>query len=144
MSDQSSGVVLFDGVCNLCNSSVSFAIERLPASANIRFGAIQSAAGQAIIRTLASDSQALASVVYVEGGKVWLESSAVLKIAGKLRLPWRLASLLQVVPRFVRDPVYRWIARNRYSWFGKQDTCRVPTPELMRWFLDEPQESEVR
>ena len=75
------------------------------------------------------------TIVLVEDGQLYTHSTAALKIARHLRWPWSWSVVFIIVPRFVRDAVYRWVARNRYRWFGKSDACRVPTPELRARFL---------
>ena len=129
-------VVLFDGVCNLCNSTVHFLIERDPA-AYFRFAPLQSPSAATLLGHQApSPTAAPDSVILVEDGKVYQASTAALRIARKLPFPWKLLYGFIVVPRLLRDPVYYVIARNRYRWFGKQDACWLPTPELRRRFLE--------
>ncbi len=127
-------VVLFDGVCNLCNGSVNFIIDRDP-DGYFRFASLQSEEAEAIMRRAGSSGTTLESIVLVEGDRVFRRSDAVLRIARKLKGPWPALALFTVVPRPIRDRVYDWIARNRYRWFGKRDTCRIPTPELRARFL---------
>ncbi len=127
-------VVLFDGVCNLCNGSVNFIIDRDP-DGYFRFASLQSEEAEAIMRSAGISDETLESIVLVEGGRVFRRSDAVLRIARKLKGPWSALALFTVVPRPIRDRVYDWIARNRYRWFGKRDTCRIPTPELRARFL---------
>ena len=129
-----SPLILFDGVCNLCNGFVRFVIERDP-DARFRFAALQSAAAH---RALAghSLSDAPDSVVLVEQGRVFTGSTAGLRIVGALPFPWRLAAALLAIPRPLRDWMYRFVARRRYLWFGKREHCMVPTPALRSRFLD--------
>ena len=134
-------IVLFDGVCNLCNGAVTFIIDRDP-DAYFRFAPLQSEAGGArlepeprdLVHKDLQDGDALESIVLLEDGQRFTRSTAALRIARRLRGVWPLYAFI-VVPRPVRDRVYRWIARNRYRWFGKTDACRLPTPELARRFL---------
>jgi predicted DCC family thiol-disulfide oxidoreductase YuxK len=133
-------IVLFDGVCNLCNASVQFIIDRDP-GATMRFAALQSPEGRRILAGFghpAVDAAAAGpeTIVLVEGGRVYDRSTAALRIARRLRAPWPLLAVMLVVPRALRDLVYRWAAARRYRWFGKTDACRVPTPELKARFLD--------
>ena len=130
--------VLFDGVCNLCNGFVQFII-RHDAAGRYRFAALQSEAGQALLAahgvapaTLTTDPD---SVVLLSGGRLYSHSTAVLRIARGLGGAWRLAAGAEVLPRALRDAVYRFIARNRYRWFGRQESCMLPTPELKARFL---------
>ena len=127
-------IVLFDGVCNLCNGSVQFLLKR-DREGRFRFAALQSDAGRRLLAELGLPVDALGSVVLIEDGKVWRESSAALRIARHLPGAWKLLRVFAAVPRPLRDAVYRWIARNRYRWFGKTATCWLPTPELKARFL---------
>jgi predicted DCC family thiol-disulfide oxidoreductase YuxK len=129
-------IVLFDGVCNLCNASVRFIIERDP-SARFKFAAQQSGAGQALLAEhgLALDEGVSDSIVLIEHGQMWRESAAALRIVSGLGGPWRVLGWLRVIPRPVRDMGYHFLARNRYRWFGKTEECRIPTPELRARFL---------
>jgi len=131
--------ILFDGVCNLCNGFVQFVI-RHDAAGQFRFAALQSEAGQAL---LAAHGQPLtpaaladpASVVLVADGRVHTHSAAVLRIAGRLGGPWRLAAVGWLLPGPWRDAAYRFVAQHRYRWFGRQESCWLPTPELRERFL---------
>jgi predicted DCC family thiol-disulfide oxidoreductase YuxK len=142
VADDGGAVVLFDGTCNFCNGAVQFVIdhERRP---DLRFASLQSDAGHAILVRAAGEQAARAiagegdpsTLVLVEGDVAYTESSGALRIVRYLRAPWRWARVFVVVPRPIRDAVYRWFARNRYRWFGRTETCRVPTPELRARFL---------
>ena len=139
-------LVLFDGKCNLCNGAVQFIIdhERAP---NLKFAALQSdVASERLTEAMGADAtQALVlgatgngdpdSIVFIEDGKAYTCSTAALRLASHLTAPWRWAVVFFVVPRFLRDAIYRWIARNRYRWFGKTESCCVPTPELRARFI---------
>ncbi len=129
-----SATILFDGVCTLCNGFVQFVIARDP-SARFRFASLQSPAAAALLRESGVTAPLPDSIVLVEGRRVFVRSSAALRILRGLRFPWVLAYGFIAVPRFVRDPVYDVIAAHRYRWFGKRETCMVPTPELKRRFL---------
>lgn len=129
-------VVLFDGVCNLCNATVNFIIDRDPA-AELRFASLQSPEGRKLLaavghRVPEGDPE---SILFVDRGRVYERSGAALRIARRLSGAWSLLAVLLVIPAPLRDLVYRWIAANRYRWFGKSDVCRVPTPELRDRFL---------
>jgi predicted DCC family thiol-disulfide oxidoreductase YuxK len=130
-------VVLFDGVCNLCNGAVSFAIDRDPAS-RLRFVSLQSEAGRRLLEGLGHPVPPgnPESILFVEGGRLYQRSGAALRIARHLSGAWPLFWALLVVPRPLRDLVYRWVASHRYRWFGKADVCRVPTPELRARFIE--------
>lgn len=138
----SNAIVLFDGVCNLCNASVDF-ILRHDRSGHFRFASLQSDAGRRLTREHGLDPERHDTVVLVEDGKAYLRSTAALRVARRLDGPYRVAYALIVVPRPVRDFVYDRIARNRYRWFGKRDTCRAPTVEERTRFLEYDPASEV-
>lgn len=128
-------VLLFDGVCNLCNGAVAFVIRRDP-RARFRFAPLQSAAADALLASLGVARGGLPdSFVLVEDGRVHVRSTAALRVARRLRCPWPLLAVVLLVPRFLRDPVYDLIARNRYRWFGRREACMVPTAELRARFL---------
>ena len=136
-------VLLFDGVCNLCNGSVAFILDH-ERSGELRFAPLQSevakellerAVDPATARALRGDGGAPDSVVLLEGGRVHVRSAAALRVAHRLRAPYRWLGIFVIVPRPIRDLVYRWVAKNRYRWFGQTETCRVPTPELRARFL---------
>ena len=129
-------IVLFDGVCNLCNGFVRFVIARDPA-ARFRFASLQSETAGRLIRESGGVGVATDSIVLLEDdrGHVSVRSTAALRIAKGLGLPWSLAYGLMVVPRPIRDWAYDVVARNRYQWFGKRDVCMMPTPETKSRFL---------
>ncbi|MBN7811690.1 thiol-disulfide oxidoreductase DCC family protein [Algoriphagus sp. H41] len=133
MSKQQS-VILFDGVCNLCNTSVDFVLKR---DKQDRFlvGALQGEEGQKILSQFGADPSYLDSLVLVEHGEIYFRSTAALRIAKQLPGLWPLLYGLIILPRPVRDGIYDWIGRNRYRWFGKKETCRLPTPEEKAKFL---------
>ena len=133
---QLSPVILFDGVCNLCNGFVQFVIARDRAR-RFRFAALQSVAGRRLLdQPDAAVDDVPASFVLVEGHRVFRQSTAALRIARGLGWPWRLAYGLIAVPRPLRDWVYDVVARYRYQWFGQRDMCMVPTPDVRARFLD--------
>ena len=128
-------VILFDGVCNLCNQSVQFVIRHDPAS-RFRFAALQSEFGQSQLDRYHFDKNQLLSVVLVINGKSYDRSSAALEIARRLDGLWPLLYVFVIVPPFIRNFVYDWISRNRYRWFGRTDECMIPTPELKARFIN--------
>lgn len=130
-------IVLFDGVCNLCNGTVQFILWHDP-DRRFQFASQQSEAGQRLLAQHGiSTAQALAdSVVVLEGPRVYLESDAALHILYRLGGVWGLLYLFRWVPKPLRDRIYRWIARNRYRLFGRRDSCMVPTPALSSRFLE--------
>jgi predicted DCC family thiol-disulfide oxidoreductase YuxK len=132
--DPETPVVLFDGQCNLCTGAVQFILRRDPA-ARFRFASRDSEVGRALLARVGLPEQP-ESIVLVHRGAAWTGTGAVLAIARRLPLPWPLASMFCIVPAPLRDLGYRWIAKNRYRWFGKREQCWVPTPELRSRFLD--------
>ncbi|WCN38770.1 thiol-disulfide oxidoreductase DCC family protein [Aneurinibacillus uraniidurans] len=128
-------VILFDGVCNLCEGSVRFIIQRDP-GAVFRFAALQSKAGTRLLQAYHSDAAMPDSVVVIESGKVYTHSTAALRICRHLSGLWPLLYGFMIVPRVLRDGVYRWVARNRYRWFGKKEACLMPTPDIQARFLE--------
>jgi predicted DCC family thiol-disulfide oxidoreductase YuxK len=127
--------ILFDGVCNLCNGSVQFILRRDP-QARFRFASLQSEAGRRLVTEQGLDPEVLNSVILIEEGRVYRESTAALRIARHMSGAWKLLRVFVLIPRPIRDVVYRLIARNRYRWFGKSETCWLSTPELRARFLD--------
>jgi len=127
-------VVLFDGVCNLCNASVQFIIARDP-PARFRFAPLESSAGRRLIGETGARSPLPDSFVLLEHGRWYIRSTAALRVARRLRFPWPLLYVFIAVPRPLRDVIYDFIARHRYRWFGKREACMVPTPELRARFL---------
>ncbi len=128
-------IILFDGVCNLCNSSVQWVIERDPEGI-FRFASLQSKVAEKIFLRTGLEGEKLNSVALYEEGRLYQRSTAALRIARKLDAPWSLLYNLIVIPAFIRDAVYDFIARNRYRWFGRRESCMVPSPELRERFLD--------
>ncbi len=127
-------VLIFDGVCELCSSSVNF-ILRWEKGHEIKFTANQNPPGRALLIEYGVNADDVSTIYFVENGKIYKESAAVMRIAKRLRFPWYLGYGFVIVPRFIRDFFYKLIARNRYRMFGKKDTCRIPTPEEMARFL---------
>ena len=128
-------IVLFDGVCLFCNASVNFLIDR-DAPGRIRFAALQSESGQALLARFGLDPRRLDSLVLVEGKRCSTESTAALRLTRYMDGLWPALGVLLFVPAFLRDFCYEILARNRYRWFGRLDACRVPTPETRRRFLE--------
>lgn len=128
---ENSDVIFFDGVCNLCNAFVDFVIRRNSA---YRFASLQ---GKTAAETLPPEMiRDLPSVVLQSGDGIFTESTAALKVLKNLGGLWFLVSIFLLVPEFLRDPIYRFIGRHRYSWFGRRDTCRLPSPDERSRFLD--------
>lgn len=133
MHDPSRPVLFFDGVCNLCNSSVQWII-RHDREAKFLFAPLQSAAGAEAKRALSKD---LDSIILRHEGRYFTKSEAALRIAALLGRPWSLLSALKILPSGLRNSLYDFIARNRYRWFGKKESCMLPTPALKQRFLDD-------
>ncbi len=127
-------VVLFDGVCNLCNGAVNFVIDRDP-DGYFRFAPLQSDVGEEILADTDAADVSLDTIVLVEDGEAYDRSTAALRIARHLTGPWPLLYAFIVVPRPIRDAVYNWVAAHRYDWFGQRDQCRMPTPARKDRFL---------
>jgi predicted DCC family thiol-disulfide oxidoreductase YuxK len=129
-------IVLFDGVCNFCNAGVNFILDH-DRRGRIRFAALQSPAGQRLLRRFGLRANDFDTMVLVDGGRCYTRSTAALRIARLLDgWRWRALSALLLVPAFLRDHAYDVLARNRYRWFGRTDACRVPTPEVRGRFLE--------
>lgn len=128
-------VVIFDGVCNFCNYWVDFLIRRDPKN-KFLFTANQNEAGARILQEHGESAEDVGTVYFLEDGKLFKESTAALKIARNLPGLWPAFYGLMIIPRPIRDGIYQWIAKNRYRWFGKKETCRLPSPEERAKFLD--------
>jgi predicted DCC family thiol-disulfide oxidoreductase YuxK len=131
----SESIILFDGVCNLCNSSVNFIIDR-DKSKKFKFASLQSETGRHLMNSFGKDPDKIDSVVMITGGKLYSKSSAALKIASLLPFPYPLSGVFLIIPEFLRDIVYDYIAENRYKWFGKRNVCRMPDEETRDRFLN--------
>ncbi len=127
-------ILLFDGVCNFCNSSVNFIIDN-NSKKDILFSSLQSETGQLLLKKFGLPLESFSSLVLVEGDKYYTESAAALKVASHLDGIWNKLALFRIIPPFIRDGVYKIIAKNRYKWFGKQDQCRLPSKETKERFL---------
>ncbi|MBC7936058.1 MAG: DUF393 domain-containing protein [Rhizobacter sp.] len=128
-------VILFDGVCNLCNGSVQYVI-RHDKAAIFRFASLQSDSGQQLLQQYQLPQSDFASFVLIENGKAHTRSAAALKVARKLSGAVKLLYGFIIVPAFIRDWFYNFISGNRYKWFGKRDSCMIPTPELKNRFIN--------
>ncbi|MBK7939031.1 MAG: thiol-disulfide oxidoreductase DCC family protein [Lewinellaceae bacterium] len=129
-----SPVLLFDGVCNLCNASVQWVLKR-DKNAVFRFAALQSATGRALLRSAGLSPENFDSVVLFDGDRVFTRSDAALEIARRMGGFWSWLAVFRVVPRPLRNAVYDWIARRRYRWFGKTESCMIPQPEWADRFV---------
>lgn len=127
-------IVLFDGVCNLCNGAVNFMIKH-DKDDRFRFAALQEEAGKKITSEFDVDTSKVDSIILIDNGKAYVKSTAALYIALYLNGLWPLLHGALIFPPFIRDFVYDIIARYRYKWFGMKDSCMIPTPELRNKFL---------
>ncbi|MCL4129318.1 UNVERIFIED_CONTAM: hypothetical protein GTU68_005378 [Idotea baltica] len=129
------GIIIFDGVCNLCNNWVQFVIANDKANF-FQFGNLQSDNSKKLIGAHPAHEIDLDSMVYIEKGKIYYKSKAALMILRKLDAPWFLLSLFIFLPQKLRDQVYDLVAKNRYNWFGKKKSCLIPGPETADRFID--------
>ena len=127
-------ILLFDGVCNLCNASVQWVLLH-DKKGVIRFAAQQSEAGQELLKRYGRHTSTLDSVVLVDGDRIYIQSDAAIEVAVRLGGIWRLMGIFKIVPKVVRNGIYHWIARNRFRWFGKREQCMLPRPEWKERFL---------
>lgn len=127
-------VIVFDAQCVLCSANAQFVLKH-DRREHFRLASMQGEVGAGLYRRFGIDPANPESIILVEGDDVKRDSDAVLAIYAGLGWPWRAAAALRLVPRFLRDPVYRWIARNRYRLFGRREICWLPTPEQARRML---------
>ena len=135
MNKQSThSIILFDGVCNLCNGAINFVIKR--DNSNVfKFAPLQENSGILLLKKYAINPQKLDTIILIENDRVYLKSSAALRISKKMSNLWPLLYVCIVLPKFLRDAVYDYIAKNRYTWFGKKDECMIPSPTTKDKFL---------
>ncbi|GGD12895.1 thiol-disulfide oxidoreductase DCC family protein [Pontibacillus salipaludis] len=127
------GIVLFDGECNFCDQSVQFIIKRDP-QGYFSFASLQSEVGQDLLKKyeIPADTD---SFVLIEDGRAYTKSSAGLRVCKHLKGAWKALRLFAIVPKFVRDAAYEIFAKNRYKWFGKKDSCMLPSKDIRKRFL---------
>ena len=128
-------VIVFDGVCALCSRWVRFLL-RFDRHGRYRFAAMQGAHGRRLMRAHGLDPDDPLSFLLVEQGHAHTDPEAIVRVLAGLGGPWRLAALARLLPRRLRDRGYRWLARNRYRWFGRHGSCYLPSPEQVQRFLD--------
>jgi len=128
-------IVLFDGVCNLCSSGVQFIIKRDKKN-QFLFSSLQSKTGQEYLKQFNLPVDDLNSFILIESNKLFTRSTAALRILKYLPNGWQIFYPFIILPKFIRDGVYKWISKNRYKWFGKKEECWIPTVELQSKFLD--------
>ena len=129
-------ILLFDGHCSLCNAAVDFVLKR-DAKKKMLLASIQGSAGQRVLKIYQLPPSYLETLVLVEEGQVYLGSTAALRVARLLRGGWPLFYALIIIPKGVRDRIYQWIGKNRYKWFGRRASCRMPTASERAHFLKE-------
>jgi predicted DCC family thiol-disulfide oxidoreductase YuxK len=127
-------VILFDGVCNFCNGAVNMII-KYDKNRIFRYAALQSEAGRQLLQQYNYSATDLDSFVLIDGGKAYKKTNAALRIYPRLGMAWKLMNVLWILPAAVRDFGYNIIARNRYRWFGKKESCMIPTAEVRSLFL---------
>ena len=127
-------ILLFDGVCNLCNGAVQFVIKN-DKNKRFRFAALQSEAGIKLSKKYGLPIDKMDTFVVIKNNESYTRSTAALEVANILGGFWSLAYVFIIIPPFIRDTVYNWVAENRYRWFGKKESCMIPTLELRERFL---------
>lgn len=127
-------LVLFDGVCKLCTSSVAF-ILRHEANQVLRFAPLQSPAGMRLMQEFGIEPTQMKTFVVIADGRAYVRSDAAIRVSRFLRGAWKVLGIVKIVPRPIRDYAYDVVARNRYRWFGRHDTCMAPAPELLERFI---------
>ena len=134
-ADQQQLIVLFDGVCNLCSSSVQFIIKH-DKKKQFSFASLQSDFGQKVLSENNLSTTELSSFILLENGRIYTKSTGALRVVKRLNGAWPLLYSFIIVPPFIRNVMYNWVAKNRYKWFGKQESCWLPTPDLRARFLN--------
>jgi predicted DCC family thiol-disulfide oxidoreductase YuxK len=127
-------IILFDGICNFCNASVQFIIKRDP-QAHFRFASLQSEVGKKML-TKYRIPEDINSFILIAGERYYTKSSAALRVCKHLKGFWKLFYVFILVPRPIRDCFYRFIAGNRYKWFGKRESCMIPSEDIRKRFLE--------
>jgi predicted DCC family thiol-disulfide oxidoreductase YuxK len=128
-------IILFDGVCNLCNRSIQVIIKN-DRKKFFRFASLQGKLGQEVLKKHQLQTDQLHSFILLEGDHIYTKSTGALRIFRELGGGWKLLYGFMIIPRFIRDAVYNFVSRNRYKWYGKREECMLPTPELKERFLD--------
>ena len=133
-SSEKKSIILFDGMCNFCNTSVNKIIKYDKKNV-FKFAAIQSDAGKKLLTELSIDILKIDSILLIENNTLFTKSTAVLKIAKQLSGLYKLGYAFIIIPLFIRDTIYNFIAKNRYKWFGKKESCMIPSIEVREKFL---------
>ena len=130
-------IILFDGICNLCNSSINFIIKH-DHKDRFRFASLQSDIGKKLLAERGIDQHTIDSIILIAPQKAYyIKSTAVLQIAKQLSGIYPILSIFLILPEFIRNTIYDMIAKNRYKWFGRKDQCMIPTPKLRSLFIDQ-------
>ena len=127
-------IILFDGVCNLCNTSVTYVIKR-DKKDQFRFAALQEEPGLSLIKKYQINPAETDSIILIENERAYTKSTAALRVARSLGGLYPLTYIFMIIPRVIRNWVYDYIAKNRYKWYGQKESCMIPTPELKSKFL---------
>ena len=127
-------LIFFDGICNMCNSSVQFII-KYDTKNQFVFASLQGETSKNILEKLQIENKKLTSIILLENDDFYNKSTAVLKIASELKTPINFIAIFLIVPKFIRDSIYDIVKENRYKWFGKKTQCSIPSPELRKRFL---------
>jgi|CXWL01.1.fsa_nt_gi predicted DCC family thiol-disulfide oxidoreductase YuxK len=130
-------ILIFDGVCNICSFGVGIVL-RADKQGVFRFAFGQGERGSALKEAYGLPKGDLENVTLIEDGRYYTKSDAVIEVVRRLPFPWPLLSIFKIVPKFLRDPLYSLVARNRYRWFGIRQSCFVPAPEHLSQFVDKP------
>lgn len=134
VNNKENSILLFDGVCNLCNSAVQFVIKR-DKKKKFLYTSLQSKTGQKLLLKYGLNLSDFDSFILIENEKYFTKSTAALKVAKGLGGIWSMLYIFIIIPKFSRNAIYDFIARNRYKWFGKRDECMLPSPEFKDRFL---------
>jgi predicted DCC family thiol-disulfide oxidoreductase YuxK len=127
--------ILFDGVCNFCNNAVNFVIKR-DKKGIVKFAPLQSDVGLQLLKQYNLPTDDMKSFVFIDDGVAYTQSTAAIKVCKYLSGAWPLFKVFMIVPKFIRDGLYNWVAKNRYKWFGQKETCMIPTPDVSVRFLN--------
>jgi predicted DCC family thiol-disulfide oxidoreductase YuxK len=128
-------IILFDGVCNFCDGAINFVLKQDKKDV-FRFAPLQSQTGQKLLAQYQIPKKDFESFILIQDGKAYQKSTAALKVLNQLPWYWKALQAFWIVPKFIRDGIYDFIAHNRYKWFGKKEVCMIPTPEMRSRFLD--------
>lgn len=134
MGNKETHIILFDGICNLCNGTVQFLIKR-DSKAKFKFGSLQSKEGQTLLKHFDLSPNDFDTFVYIKEDKCFIKSSAAFRVLKELGGLWKFFYAFLLIPKKIRDFLYDVVVRNRYKWFGKRESCMVPTSELESRFL---------